>query len=90
MQNRYFSPRMVFMTMTCALFVTLIATVNANWYGKRGDKLDSGLFEILQGSLPDMLDKQLDAQLTLQTIAKILQDYEIRQLDVVSEQSHKK
>ncbi|WAR15308.1 hypothetical protein MAR_005413 [Mya arenaria] len=45
------------------------------------EKVDSGILQLLQGTIPDIVDRQLDAQMTLQAIAKIIEDYEIRQLE---------
>ncbi|WAR15287.1 hypothetical protein MAR_005392 [Mya arenaria] len=49
--------------------------------GSIGEKVDSGILQLLQGTIPDIVDRQLDAQMTLQAIAKIIEDYEIRQLE---------
>jgi hypothetical protein len=45
--------------------------------------VDNSLFSLLQGTLPDIMDRQLDAQMTLRAIGKLIQDYELRQLQSV-------
>lgn len=43
-----------------------------------GNKVDTDLYSLLQGTLPNVMDSQLDARLTLQAIAKLIDDYELR------------
>ena len=45
-----------------------------------GDKLDNSLYQLLQGGVPDMLDRQMDAQMTLASIDKLIQEYRLRQV----------
>ena len=42
--------------------------------------MDHSLYQLLQGSVPDMIDRQMDAQMTLATIDKIIQEYRLRQV----------
>lgn len=44
-----------------------------------GEKMDQSLYQLLQGSVPGMIDRQMDAQMTLAAIDKIIQEYRLRQ-----------
>ena len=44
----------------------------------QGDKLDQSLYQLLQGGMPGMIDRQTDAQMTLAAIDKLIQDYRLR------------
>ena len=41
--------------------------------------MDQSLYQLLQGSVPGMIDRQMDAQMTLAAIDKIIQEYRLRQ-----------
>lgn len=55
-----------------------------------GDEVDSSLLELLQGTIPGMVDRQLDAQMTLRAIAKVMKEYELRQIQSARAQGDSK
>lgn len=52
--------------------------------------MDESLLDLLQGTIPGMVDRQLDAQMTLRGIAKLIQDYELRQIQSSRSQADNK
>ncbi|KAK3604556.1 hypothetical protein CHS0354_036287 [Potamilus streckersoni] len=65
---------------TCVFLLFLLSTVGANWYGKRGAKIDSTLLSLLEGNVSDLIiRKDQDDRETLRAIGKILQEWQMRQ-----------
>ncbi|KAL3862243.1 hypothetical protein ACJMK2_008227 [Sinanodonta woodiana] len=64
----------------CVSLCFLLSAVGANWYGKRGEKVESTLLSLLEGNMSDLVTrKDQDDRETLRAIGKILKEWQMRQ-----------